>query len=289
MSFSAGRVYAEDHFAGVTAMDKLVSRDGTVIAFDSIGHGPPIVFVVGAFNDRSTGAALAAALAGRFTVLCYDRRGRGDSGDTPPSAAAPGHAIEREIDDIAALIARAGGAAGLFGFSSGAVLALTAAAHGLPVTRLALYDLPLFSDGPHGQARRAAAASADHVAALSGLIARGRRGDAVEYFQRVVVGIPEPVVAQLRRAPFRPALEAMAHTLISDVSLVGDGTLDPALARRVRVPALAIAGGAAFPFMRETAEAIAGMLPDGASLILDGAGHDLAPAALAPALERFFG
>lgn len=262
-------------------MDKVVSRDGTIIAFDRTGQGPPVIFVVGAFNDRSTGAALAEALAARFTIITYDRRGRGDSGDTAP------YAVEREVDDLGVLIARAGGSASVLGFSSGAALALIAAARGLPIARLALYDLPLFADGPHGRARRDAAATADHAAALSALVTSGRRGEAVEYFQACVVGLPEPVVAQLRHAPFRPALEAMAHTLLYDVAVTGDGRLPLELARTVRVPTLAIAGGAAFPFMRETAEAIAGVLPDGESLVLEGATHDLTPA-LAPILERFF-
>ena len=262
-------------------MDKVVSRDGTAIAFDRIGQGPPVIFVVGAFNDRSTGAALAAALATRFTIYCYDRRGRGDSGDTAP------YAVEREVEDLGALIARAGGSASVLGFSSGAALALTAAARGLPIARLALYDLPLFADGPQGRARRDAAATADHAAALSALVTSGRRGEAVEYFQACVVGLPEPVVAQLRRAPFRPALEEMAHTLVYEVAVTGDGRLPLDLVGAVRVPTLAIAGAASFPFMRETAEALAGALPDGEALILDGATHDLTPA-LEPVLERFF-
>src|SRR5262245_25890005 len=169
------------------------------IAFDRTGDGPPVIVVLGAFNTRETGAPLAAALAERHTVINYDRRGRGGSGDAAP------YAVEREIEDLDRLIAQVGGAAAVFGFSSGAALALAAAAQGSAITRLALFDLPLTVGAPPWP---------DHAAALDELVRAGRRGDAVEYFQRHMVGLPEPVIAQLRHAPFRPALEAIAHTLV---------------------------------------------------------------------------
>jgi pimeloyl-ACP methyl ester carboxylesterase len=249
-------------------MEKTTSRDGTTIAFDRTGEGPPVVLVVGAFNDRFKGAPLAAFLAPRFATLCYDRRGRGASGDTAP------YALEREVEDLEAVVRAAGGSAAVLGYSSGAVLALEAAARGLPITRLALYELP-------------PAQSPEHAAALAALVAAGRRGDAVEYFQRRVVGIPEPVVAQLRDAPFRPALEAMAHTLVYDATIMGYGARLAELATRVRQPTLAIAGGASPPIMRETAERLARALPDGRAHVIEGATHDLAPAAVGPVLERF--
>src|SRR5438309_5197503 len=118
----------------------VVSKDGTAIAFEQFGEGQPLVLVVGAFNDRSTGAPLAASLAPHFSVFTYDRRGRGESGDTAP------YDVEREIEDLAALIAEAGGAAAVFGYSSGANLALQAAASGLPITKLALYEAPYLVD-----------------------------------------------------------------------------------------------------------------------------------------------
>jgi pimeloyl-ACP methyl ester carboxylesterase len=250
-------------------MNKTTSKDGTAIAFDQTGEGPPVILVMGAFNDRMTGAPLAASLAPRFTVLGYDRRGRGDSGD------AAHYAIEREIEDLEAVLRAAGGSASVLGYSSGAVLALKAAARGVPITRLALYEAPPTQP-------------AEHAAALASLVAAGRRGDAVEYFQRRLVGIPEPVIEQLRHAPFRPALERMAHTLVYDATLVGEGPLSADLAANVRQPTLAIAGGASAPAMREVAEALGRSLPQCRSLILEGATHDLAPAVLAPVLERFF-
>ncbi|WP_437652584.1 alpha/beta fold hydrolase [Sorangium sp. So ce1182] len=248
-------------------MKKTTSRDGTTIAFDQTGQGAPVILVLGAFNDRTTGAPLAAHLARRFTVLAYDRRGRGDSGD------AATYAIDREVEDLDAVIQAAGGAAAVFGYSSGALLALAAAARGLAITRLALYETP-------------PAQPAEHAQALASLVAAGRRGDAVEYFQRRLVGIPDEVVAQLRHAPFRPALEAMAHTLVHDATIVADGRITAALAE-VRQPALAIAGGAGAPVMRQVAETLAAQLPGGRAVTIEGATHDIAPALLVPVLEPF--
>ncbi len=244
------------------------------LAIDQLGAGSPVILVLGAFNTRATGAPLAAALAAHHTVFNYDRRGRGDSTDDTP------YAVARELEDLDAVIQRAGGTASVFGFSSGAALALAGAAHGLAITRLAVFDLPLTIDPPP--------APVDHAGALDALVRAGRRGDAVEYFQRRMVGLPEPVIAHLRDAPFRPALEAMAHTLVYDATIIGDGQLDLDQARAVRVPTLAIAAGAAQPFMRVTAEALARAVPDGRALVLEGATHDLVPDLLVPPLRAFF-
>jgi pimeloyl-ACP methyl ester carboxylesterase len=248
-------------------MNQLMSRDGTRIAFERTGDGPALILVVGAFNDRTKGAPLARALAHRFRVCTYDRRGHGDSTD------AEEYDIAREIEDLAALIAALGGSAALFGYSSGAALALRAAASELPITKLALYELP-------------PAQSPEHAAELRRLVAAGRRGDAVEYFQRQVVGIPEQVVNQLRHAPFRPALEAMAHTLVYDATLVAYGAPSE-LAHNVRQPTLALAGAASFPAMRAVAEALVAALPHARSLTLEGQTHEIEPAVLGPLIEQF--
>jgi pimeloyl-ACP methyl ester carboxylesterase len=269
MSFRPAAVY-------VDMFETTTSRDGTRIALDRTGNGSPIIFVVGAFNERSTAAPLAACLSGQFTTLTYDRRGRGDSGDTPP------YAVEREIEDLAALLELVGGSAGVFGFSSGAILALEAAAAGLPITRLALYDAPYLVEAP--------ATPPDHAARLSALIGSGQRGEAVEYFQRQVVGIPEPVVAQFRHAPFRPALERIAHTLVYEALILRDSSLPaPEVAARVTMPTLLLAGGAGSPIMPRAARALAERLPDARAHILPDRGHDLDPAALGPELAAFFG
>ena len=209
-------------------MRTVLSPDGTKIAFDQTGQGPPVILVVGAFNDRSTGVPLAKALESRFTVLNYDRRGRGASGDTQP------YAVEREVEDLDALIREAGGAARVFSYSSGATLALTGAARGLNITKLALYDAPfIVGDGVPRPPK-------DMAAQLANLVSSSRRGDAVELFQTKLVGIPEPVVAQLRHAPFRPALEAIAHTLVYDATVTGDLTLPTAQLRSIKAPTLVI-------------------------------------------------
>lgn len=256
-------------------MDKVRSKDGTAIAFDRSGEGPPIILVVGAFNARATGAPLAAALQERFSVINYDRRGRGDSGDTLP------YAVEREVEDLEALIEEAGGSASVFGYSSGAVLSLIAAARGLTITKLALYEPPLIAEGnrierPEGLAAR-----------LAGLVEAGNRGDAVALFQTEGIGLPADVVAQLRQAPFWPALEAMAHTLVYETKIVGDGSVPSELAASVAVPTLVIAGGESFPFMREMAPALADAIPEARARVLEGQSHDIVPQALAPVLEEF--
>ncbi|MEV7969007.1 alpha/beta hydrolase [Sphaerisporangium sp. NPDC088356] len=255
-------------------MNKVRSSDGTPIAFDRLGDGPPIILVVGAFNERSTGMPLAEALAPDFTVFTYDRRGRGDSGDTAP------YAVDREIDDLDALIAEASGSAAVFGYSSGAVLALKAVARGLAITRLALYEPPLAGEG-------APAPAEDFAARLSELVSAGRRGDAVEYFQTRVVGIPAEVVGRLRDAPFRAALEKMAHTLVYEVTITGDGSIPPELAAGVTVPTLVIGGEESPEGLRKGAQAVAKALPDARLVSLPGQTHDIVPAVVAPVIKDF--
>jgi pimeloyl-ACP methyl ester carboxylesterase len=256
-------------------MDTVTSADGAVIAFDRYGDGPPVIMTVGAFNTRSQTEPLAKALAPRFTVLNYDRRGRGDSGDTAP------YAVEREIDDIAALIARAGVAASVFGHSSGATLALKAAATGLPITHLVLYEPP-FNTGDSYPALPEGFAGE-----LAGLASAGRRGDAVELYQTQAVGIPQEVVAQMRHAPFRPGLEAIAHTLAYDAAVIGDRSLPAGLLAAVTVPALVITGDQSPPFLRDAADAAAAALPQGRLAVLPGQSHDLNADATAPVMAEF--
>jgi len=256
-------------------MNKVTSRDGTTIAFDRLGEGPPVVLVCGGSTDRMANAPLAELLAQHFTVLNYDRRGRGDSGDTPP------YAVEREVEDIEAVIGEAGGSAFLYGTSSGAALALEAAASGLPITKLALWEPPFILD----ESRRP---PADQVAQYDRMIAEGRRGDAVEYFMTKVVGMPPEFVAGARAQPWWPAQEALAHTLAYDATVMGDASLPTDRAASVKAPTLVIAGGGDFPWMLETAHALADALPDGQTLTLEGQGHNVDPAVLAPALVEFF-
>jgi pimeloyl-ACP methyl ester carboxylesterase len=256
-------------------MNTAISADGTTLAFDQFGDGAPVIMVAGAFNTRSATEPLARALASDVRVLNYDRRGRGESGDTAP------YSIDREIDDIEALIAIAGGSASVFGYSSGANLALKAAARGLAITKLALYEPPFRPDDSYP------ALSADLPDRLAELVAAGRRGDAVELYQTEAVGIPPEVVAEFRAAPFRPALETLAHTLVYDATIVGDLSLPAELLTSLQTPTLVLSGGESPPFLRAAARAVAEALPNGRLATLPGQTHDIRPEAVAPVLAEF--
>jgi pimeloyl-ACP methyl ester carboxylesterase len=256
-------------------MNTVVSKDGTAIAFDRLGEGPPVILVCGASVDRTSNAPLAELLSSDFTVFNFDRRGRGDSGDTQP------YAVEREIEDIAAMLDEAGGAAGLYGSSSGAALALKTAATDIPLTKLALWEPPFILD----ESRRP---PADQVEQLERMVAEGRRGDAAEYFMREVVRLPPEFVADARTQPWWAAQEALAHTLAYDARIMGDYSLPLDLAASVPMPTLVLAGGADIPWMREAAQALADALPRGQTRMLDGQTHHVDDAVLAPALKAFF-
>jgi pimeloyl-ACP methyl ester carboxylesterase len=256
-------------------METVTSRDGTEIAFDRLGQGPPVVLVCGGSVDRTADAAIAQELSSDLTVFNYDRRGRGDSGDTQP------YAIDREIEDIEAVIEAAGGEAGLWGSSSGAVLAMFAAEAGLPIRKLALWEPPFIPEG-------VPTPPADQVEQYERMVAEGRRGDAVEFFMSRVVGMPPEFVAGARQQPFWAATEALAHTLAYDARIMGDYRIPVDRAAQVKVPTLVIAGGADMPWMRDTAKALAEAIPDGSSRLLDGQGHDVDPAVIGPVLKEFF-
>ena len=256
-------------------MNKVTSSDGTTIAFDRLGDGPPVILVCGGSTDRMANAPLAALLAEHFTVFNYDRRGRGDSGDTAP------YAVEREVEDIDAVITAAGGSAFVYGTSSSGALALEAAASGLAITKLALWEPPFSLD-------ESSRPPVDQVERYDEMIAAGRRGDAVEFFMSKVVGLPPEFVAYARTQPFWEAQEALANTLGYDATVMGDYSLPVERAAAVPAPTLVIAGGASFPFMRQTARALADALPDGQHRTLEGQEHNVAPEALAPVLVEFF-
>jgi pimeloyl-ACP methyl ester carboxylesterase len=256
-------------------VNRVTSSDGTTIAFDRLGDGPPVILVCGASTDRMANAQLADLLAEHFTVFNYDRRGRGDSGDTPP------YAVEREVEDLDAVITAAGGSAFVYGTSSGGALALEATASGLAVRKLVLWEPPFFLDESHRP-------PSDQVGRYSEMISAGRRGDAVEYFMSKVVGLPPEFVAFARTQPFWEAQEALAHTLAYDATIMGDHSLPVELAASVTAPTLVMAGGASFPFMRETARDLADILPHGQHRILEGQEHNVDPAVLATVLMEFF-
>jgi pimeloyl-ACP methyl ester carboxylesterase len=260
-------------------MNQVISKDGTAIAFDQSGHGPAVVLVGGAFQYRAIDprtAQIAALLAERFTVVHYDRRGRGDSGDTQP------YAVEREIEDLEALINEVGGSACVFGMSSGGALALDAAARGLAITKLAVYEVPFYSGD-----EQARAAAQHYSRELSALLSQGRRGDAVA-LAMTTWGAPPQAVAGMRQTPIWPLFEAVAPTLAYDDTIMGDGTVPAQRLATISVPTLVMAGGASPAFMQEAARAVARALPNAKLEILAGQAHDVAPEALAPVLGEFF-
>jgi pimeloyl-ACP methyl ester carboxylesterase len=256
------------------------SRDGTTIGFDRLGGGagPPVILVDGAFCSRAFGPMpkLAPLLARDFTVFMYDRRGRGASGDTAP------YAVEREVDDLDALIREAGGAACVYGVSSGAALALEAAASGLSITKLALYEAPFMVGTP------AHRPPANHHAQLVQLIAEGRRGDAVRFYMKDVIGMPGWLVTVFRFLPMWSKLKAIAPTLVYDSGVMGDFSLPTRRAASLARPTLVISGAKSMPVLREAAQRLAEVIPGAQLRTLPGQTHNVAAAALAPALKEFF-
>jgi len=261
-------------------METVRSRDGTTIAFDRTGRGPSLVVVGGALSGRGGPAAeLAMTLADDLTVLTFDRRGRGDSGDTPP------YAVEREIADLAAVM-EAGRASFVLGHSSGGALSLRAAEAGLPIDRLAVYEPPLAVD------EQRPAIPDDYTEHLEELVAAGRRGDAVAYFLTVGPLVPPSAVEQMRTSPAWAGMEAMAHTLAYDARVM-DGlmTREPGPIRRwasLAMPILVLDGGASPPWIRNSAAVLARTLPNATTATLEGQGHGPTASLLAPVLRRFF-
>jgi pimeloyl-ACP methyl ester carboxylesterase len=260
------------------------SKDGTRIAFERAGAGTTIILVSPALGDRGANAKLARLLTRNFTVINYDRRGRGLSSDTPP------YAVEREVEDIEALMEAAGGSAHLFGSSSGAVLALEAAARLREKARtLSMYEPPFIVDG--GQPPL----PANYLAQLHDLLSQGRRGDAVEYFMREAVGVPDEILDGMRNGPMWPSLEEAAHTLPYDGEVMGDTMSGrPLPAHRwdgVTAPALVMVGGASPNWMQHAGQAIAAALPKAKYRVVEGRDHSAmmsAPQDIATTIYGFF-
>jgi pimeloyl-ACP methyl ester carboxylesterase len=257
-------------------MSKAISKDGTTIAFDKIGAGPTVILVDGALCYRGFGpmGALAPHLAPHFTVITYDRRGRGESGNTLP------YAVEREVEDIEALINEAGGSAFVYGISSGGALAIHAASRLPAIKKVAIYEVPYSLEAGRSIV-------ADYTIRLNETLSEGRRGDAVAVFMKRV-GTPDEAIAGMRHAPMWPTLEAVAPTLAYDNGVMGDGTVPAGRAAAVKVPMLVLDGGASPTIMREAADAIADSVPGAQRRTLEGQTHEVAAEAIAPVLVEFF-
>jgi pimeloyl-ACP methyl ester carboxylesterase len=255
------------------------STDGTTIAFDTVGDGPPLILVPGALNTRGDIPPYVEALSPTFRVVTYDRRGRGDSGDTPP------YAVEREVEDLQAVIDAIGGRAALVGFSSGAALSLETARRSPDLERVVAYEPPFIVDDTR------APVPDDYVAHLDELVANGERGDAVAYFMVTGVGMPADMVGGMRSMPMWPGLEALAHTIAYDGRVMGAHVsgrrFSPGEWDDVTVPVLVCDGGDSPPWMRNGARALADALPNATYRTLEGQTHQVAPEALAPAVTEF--
>ena len=261
-------------------MSIVTSADGTTIAYEALGQGPALILVDGAmcYRDFGPARALAQALADSYTVYIYDRRGRGESGNTLPWAP------EREIDDLAALLAAAGGTAFLFGCSSGAVLAADAANRLDGFTKVALYEPPFIVDDTR-EPRPAA-----FVAETEALIERGDRSGALKKFMRHV-GMPAPMIAIMRLTPPWRKLKVVAPTLPYDLRLLGDTgrglPLDPDRWALVSVPAIVMDGGKSPAYMRNAAKALAQALPKARYQTLPGQTHMVKASVVGPAVKQF--
>jgi len=258
----------------------VASKDGTTIAFDQSGRGPAIILVHGAFLHRALDpqtAQLAALLAPHFTVFHYDRRGRGDSGDTQP------YAMQREVEDLEALIDEADGSAFVYGVSSGAALAMEASIQLRgKIRKLAMYEAPYNSDESARQAWK------EYRRQLKELLVADRRGDAVALFL-TLVGMPADQLDEMRQAPWWPVFEAVAHTLAYDAAILGeDRSIPVERAANIAVPALIMNGSASDGFLYDTAMALAKAIPNAQHSTLEGQTHAVSPEALAPVLVEFF-
>jgi pimeloyl-ACP methyl ester carboxylesterase len=261
-------------------MQTVTSKDGTTIAFDQSGEGPTVILVDGALQYRAFDqgmAQLADLLAPHFTVIHYDRRGRGDSTDVQP------YALAREVEDIEALIGEAGGSAFVFGISSGAALAFEASlALGGKVRKLAMYEAPYNNDDNAQQAWK------EYRRQLKELVEAGCGGDAVELFMMLVGASPNQVQG-MRQHPMWPMWEAVGLTLAYDAAALGEDVSVPTeRAASLAVPTLVMDGSESYPFMHSSATALANAILNAQHRTLKGQTHDASPEALAPVLVEFF-
>jgi pimeloyl-ACP methyl ester carboxylesterase len=258
-------------------MSRVRSVDGTSIAFDRVGNGPPLIVVDGALCRRAFGpsATLAARLASHFTVYTYDRRGRGDSGD------AASYSLSREVEDLEALIGVAGAPAALLGLSSGGALALHAAASRLPIAGVVAYEPPYVGDAGQGD-------TPAHEAELRRLLAHGQRSGAVKYFMRDMVGAPAAAVIMMRAMPWIwRKLVDVAHTLPYDAAVMTGFRVPRARFAAIAAPTLVMHGSKTPARLKHAAHATRDAIPGAVHSELAGQSHNVKPGVLAPAVISF--
>jgi pimeloyl-ACP methyl ester carboxylesterase len=241
-------------------MRKVVSRDGTTIAYEKAGDGPPLVLLNGGFRDHTIFDPLVPELAPYCTVYVYDRRGRGESGD------APTYSVHREIEDLEAVIAEAGGQAVVFAGSSGANLAIEAALCGAPIPKLALHE-------PYYRVEGNPKPPDDFMDNLRALLAEDKRGEAAEYFLAKLVGFTPEVIADWRKSPLWATNEANAHTLPYDTAICGDFNVPVERLATFRTPTLVVSSDNSSDWLRAAARATATALPNGLGMELPGSWH----------------
>lgn len=258
-------------------MPQVTSKDGTAIAYDRIGQGPAVVIVGGVLGGRSQQAGLAQLLATHFTVYNYDRRGRGESEFTAP------YTVEREVEDLEAMLDAAGGSAYVYGTSGCGVLALEAAARerSPKMKKLAVWEPPYILDDSRPPVPQ------DYKEQLIRLLQEGRRGDMIELFFTKAVGMPAEFVAPMRQSPFWAAQEAFAPTLVYEATIMGDFSVPKERIAKATVETLVIDGGQT-PWLSHAAQVVAGVLPHAQRRTIAGQPHNVDPQALAPVLVEFF-
>ncbi len=258
-------------------MATVISKDGTQIAYEKLGGGLPLILVDGALCSRDFGPMpkLSKLLAEHFTVFMYDRRGRNESGDTKP------YAPEREVEDLEALINEAGGSAYVYGISSGAGLSIRAAAKGLNITKLALYEPPF--EVPDEKA----GAPKDVLQQLQTRVDEGRRGDTVKYFMKIV-GVPSFGIFMMTLLPIWKKLKAVAHTLPYDIQIMDSFRMPGDKAKSIKVPTLISAGTKTSESIKRSAKMLSEVIPDCQLKMLDGQTHNVSEKAIAPVLIEFF-
>ncbi len=262
-------------------MQTLTSPDGTTIAFDQIGSGPPLIVVYGAFGYHAYPMVqeLTRQLAQNFTVINYDRRGRGDSTDVQP------YSVEREIEDLTMLIEHLGGSAAVFGFSSGAALALAATAADAPITALTLYEPPFVVD------HSGLVPPTDLRTRVQQHVRQGKRGKAVGSFMREYMGVPGFVIGIMHLLPVWSKLTEIAHTIPYDLAIMGENAsgepLRPERWSAVTVPVLVMYGDKSQTFFKHGAAATAQVLSHGEELVLPKANHNMKPSLVVPHITKF--
>lgn len=258
----------------------VTSKDGTKLAYDVVGQGPPLVYVMGATGTRRIqfSAAMRDELAKSFTLYFYDRRGRGESGDNSPTK----YVVEREIEDLRVMCEAAGGNPYVVASSSGAALALLAAAAGVPMRMLVAHEPP-YAVGEH-----AGSFDKDYQRNVTRLVAEGKDEEALKYFMRTV-GLPGFMVFLMRFMPFWKDALAAAPSLPYDAAVMGDFAMPEKALRSIRVPTVVLAGGSTPPRLRAAADAAAKVIPGAKEVVVPKQNHGIKPAALRGALVECFG